>query len=58
MVFPSSLSDLRTPYVLPPLQEMTAVVLTLSAAAFGIYSAKTGTGVMGRYIEVGGIDSD
>lgn len=33
-------------------QEMTAVVLTLSAAALGIYSAKTGTGVMGRYIEV------
>lgn len=33
-------------------QEMTAVVLGLSAAALGIYSAKMGTGVMGRYVEV------
>lgn len=32
-------------------QEMTAVVLGLSAAALGIYSAKTGTGIMGRYVE-------
>lgn len=32
-------------------EEMSAVVLTLTAAAFGIYSAKTGTGIMGRYIE-------
>ncbi|CAM9439856.1 unnamed protein product [Ectocarpus fasciculatus] len=32
-------------------QEMTAVVLGLSAAALGIYSAKMGTGVMGRYVE-------
>lgn len=31
---------------------MTAVVLGLSAAALGIYSAKTGTGIMGRYVEV------
>ena len=34
-------------------QEMTAVVLGLSAAALGIYSAKMGTGIMGRYVEVG-----
>lgn len=33
-------------------QEMTAVVLGLSAAALGIYSAKMGTGVIGRYVEV------
>lgn len=33
-------------------QEMTAVVLGLSAAALGIYSAKMGTGIMGRYVEV------
>lgn len=35
-------------------QEMTAVVLGLSAAALGIYSAKMGTGIMGRYVEVCG----
>lgn len=33
-------------------QEMTAVVFGLSAAALGIYSAKMGTGIMGRYVEV------
>ena len=33
-------------------KEMTAVVLGLSAAALGIYSAKIGTGIMGRYVEV------
>ncbi|CAM9645307.1 unnamed protein product [Ascophyllum nodosum] len=31
--------------------EMTAVVLGISATALGIYSAKMGTTVMGRYIE-------
>lgn len=31
---------------------MTAVVVTLTAAAVGIYSAKTSTGIVGRYIEV------
>lgn len=33
-------------------KEMTAVVVTLTAVAVGIYSAKTGTGIMGRYVEV------
>ncbi|KAG5176903.1 hypothetical protein JKP88DRAFT_170782, partial [Tribonema minus] len=32
-------------------QEMTAAVVTLSAAALGIYAAKTGTGVAGRFVE-------
>jgi ATPase family AAA domain-containing protein 3A/B len=31
--------------------EMTAAVATLSAVALGVYAAKTGTGVAGRYIE-------
>lgn len=33
-------------------QEMATVVMGLSVAALGIYSAKMGTGIMGRYIEV------
>ena len=32
-------------------EKMAAAVATLSAIALGVYSAKVGTGVAGRYIE-------